>query len=576
MRNELKDIRLIESYLLGTLNDTERLEFENRLGVNKAFNELFKAQQLILKGVGSLGLKQSIKKSAKTYRNQILIKRFLGSLIIISCLGFTGYYFNQNQNLRNNTNPLEITILSTDTIEVQENNLDLSIDSFVEISSDKILDSQDVIKLKRKAVFQVKPYVFEDKIVQVFKINSTKDISIIGQEGTVISIKANSFGKVESNTIELRLKEYYRMSDIAFSNLTTETVDGKILETGGMIYLEAKDINGKELKLEKTIELKFPKKEDKKGMKLFNGELVEEKVKWNEQYQLDSYSGMANEELVEREFFTVVEDMPRFPGTKSEEESTKKTIEFFQKNIIYPSIAKEESISGIVYISYIINENGNIEEPTVVRGVSPILDLEAIRVVSKLPKFSPGTQRKKAVSVKFTIPIKFNLSGVEYSSARKISAFNKLAEKKVDSLMNNIVNTTDFDSTSSGVNKVDLVNYYIFSSSNLGWINCDRFIFNKYNKVNFRVINTEKNIPVKLIFNELNSLMVSYSNNGVAQFNSIPFGKKVTVFSIKMMNNKPFAAFQETIIGKEEFELEYKEVSQKDIKAFKNRINQLN
>ncbi len=110
------------------------------------------------------------------------------------------------------------------------------------------------------------------------------------------------------------------------------------------------------------------------------------------------------EESNEPDFFTVVEDMPAYPGGDAA------LLKFIAQNVEYPPIAKENGITGVVYVSYIVDRDGAIKEVKVVRGADPFLDKEAIRVVKTLKGYKPGKQRGKPVPVQFTIPIRFVLN----------------------------------------------------------------------------------------------------------------------------------------------------------------------
>ena len=85
-------------------------------------------------------------------------------------------------------------------------------------------------------------------------------------------------------------------------------------------------------------------------------------------------------------------------------------MKFIQKNVSYPAIAKEYNITGKVYVSFIVDKQGNVTNVKIVRGVDKNLDAEALRLVSSLPKYKPGKQRGKPVRVMFTIPINFTLN----------------------------------------------------------------------------------------------------------------------------------------------------------------------
>lgn len=109
------------------------------------------------------------------------------------------------------------------------------------------------------------------------------------------------------------------------------------------------------------------------------------------------------EEPEEQQIFQVVEEMPEFPGGMAE------CLKFISKNIKYPTIAQENGVQGRVIIQFVVNQDGSIVDPVVMRSVDPYLDKEALRVIKMMPKWKPGKQRGKAVRVKYTVPVTFKL-----------------------------------------------------------------------------------------------------------------------------------------------------------------------
>ena len=97
------------------------------------------------------------------------------------------------------------------------------------------------------------------------------------------------------------------------------------------------------------------------------------------------------------------EEMPEFPGGMAE------CLKFLGKNIKYPTISQENGVQGKVIVQFVVNKDGSIVDPVVVRSVDPYLDKEALRVIKTMPKWKPGKQRGKAVRVKYTVPVTFKL-----------------------------------------------------------------------------------------------------------------------------------------------------------------------
>lgn len=109
------------------------------------------------------------------------------------------------------------------------------------------------------------------------------------------------------------------------------------------------------------------------------------------------------EEIVEAEIFKVVEEMPEFPGGAA------KMLEYIQKNIKYPMMARESDIQGRVFVSFVVEPDGSISNVGILRGIGGGCDEEALRVVQSMPKWKPGKQRGSAVRCSFTVPIIFKL-----------------------------------------------------------------------------------------------------------------------------------------------------------------------
>lgn len=113
--------------------------------------------------------------------------------------------------------------------------------------------------------------------------------------------------------------------------------------------------------------------------------------------------GLAQKSVVavSDDLFVAVEDMPKFPEGRVDE--------WLAKNIKYPAAAIEKKLQGKVYVQFIIEKDGQVTSPKVLRGIDPILDQEALRVVGQMPKWQPGKQRGQAVRVTYTLPIRFSL-----------------------------------------------------------------------------------------------------------------------------------------------------------------------
>ena len=111
----------------------------------------------------------------------------------------------------------------------------------------------------------------------------------------------------------------------------------------------------------------------------------------------------AEESVVQGKVFDVVEQMPEFPGGQQE------LMNFLMKNIKYPKEATDKGTQGRVIVQFVVDKDGSVVEPKVVKSVSPELDQEALRVIKMMPKWQPGKQNGEIVRVKYVVPVSFRL-----------------------------------------------------------------------------------------------------------------------------------------------------------------------
>ena len=113
--------------------------------------------------------------------------------------------------------------------------------------------------------------------------------------------------------------------------------------------------------------------------------------------------------------YQIVEEMPKFPG------GDEAMFKFIAENVKYPEKAKDEEISGRVFISFVIEKDGSVSNVKVLRGIGGGCDEEAARVISSMPKWKPGKQKGEFVRVSYQIPIMFKLGQTndEYKTQQK-------------------------------------------------------------------------------------------------------------------------------------------------------------
>jgi TonB family protein len=132
------------------------------------------------------------------------------------------------------------------------------------------------------------------------------------------------------------------------------------------------------------------------------------------------YQEELDNEPKQPDVFDVVEGMPQFPGGAAA------LMQYLSQNIRYPKEAMEAKTQGRVIVQFVVEKDGSICGAHVVKSVNPQLDAEALRVVSAMPNWTPGTQNGQTVRVKYAVPISFRLKGDENPNA--VGTFTPNAE----------------------------------------------------------------------------------------------------------------------------------------------------
>ena len=119
----------------------------------------------------------------------------------------------------------------------------------------------------------------------------------------------------------------------------------------------------------------------------------------------------------EIEIFQVVEKMPQFVGGKEA------LSEYLNANAVYSQAAQDANVMGIVYVTFVVEADGSIEDARVIRGLHPDLDEVSLDLVNRMPKWNPGEQRGKPIRVQFTMPIHFGFAPGRNGSPPEMSKY---------------------------------------------------------------------------------------------------------------------------------------------------------
>lgn len=353
---------------------------------------------------------------------------------------------------------------------------------------------------------------------QLFVINNSKDTTIVCAQKTRIRIKSNSFvaaktGKALPNTLQISVQEYYKVSDILLAQLST-TTNGNLLETGGMLHITA-NAGGEQgvLKKGSTIEIEMPRKEAKPGMQLYTGNWNKESINWQVQKNTTDLN----------QTFTTVDENPKFPGGIDQFYS------YISKNIYMD----DDATTTKILATFTVDKEGKVINPRIIRGSNSFLNLQILKTLAKSPKFIPGKMNGVPVNVFYTIPI--TITGNELVKEQDTNFQKKLVEDYTDKDLQNA--------------KIAEVNFYLFSSSSLGYINCDRlWKTSTAPKIDYAVnFKNENETSTTIIFHRVKSMMRGVTGADTVMFANIPSGEKVTLVVIKYQDSKPYLAVKETV-----------------------------
>jgi len=297
MKNHIQNIELVNQYLNNELNNSERESFTERLTEDNEFKNLFDEQSSFIEGVKRYVLKGEIKQAYRTYKLYKLLKILGVTLLVVSLIitffslikkssdtitidkPTTEIFSTSSSNTVKKATLSEATIKSVDPIV---KTIESNTDTPEQTSTSEVL----IVPDNQKNTTEIEQlYSSLKKQPEVFQINTAKDTVITCKEGTLIKIKANSFIDSKTNQIikgkfQLKVTEYYKLSDIIKANLTTLANDA-ILETGGMLYMEAsQNTTICQLSSKNTLKIEFPYEQRKKNMKLFKGEKDHDLVNW--------------------------------------------------------------------------------------------------------------------------------------------------------------------------------------------------------------------------------------------------------------------------------------------------------
>ncbi|MGH1386794.1 hypothetical protein [Kordia sp.] len=421
--------------------------------------------------------------------------------------------------------------------------------------------------------------------VEKFEVKVNEETILKGKKGTSIYIPANTFqfedGTTPTAAVTIEIKECYSLTDMIFEDLQTTSKD-QILETNGMIYLNAES-NGKKLSVKegKAVVIGFPKKNADKEMDLFYEVQLNDSTKtWIPNYELFEFTAerAANTTDGEGDSFYNIEypiemtdDLYYYGYSPYTWTSRFDRIQFkgTNKTIIDYIETLKDIDSTDAYLFYknnwYINLDFNIDKNGKMHNFKPRFysdekyNEQAIKITTELFKSLPLIDLDESNSDwRFSLGI----------SSKRMLNKEKFKQKFREKYANY---------TNTAIEKIDpnALEYYMFSATEMGWINCDRFWDVDANeKTDFIVKTTNpKETKIRIIFKDIKSIMTGTYENGVLVFKNIPKEKEIKVIGISYANGKPTLSVETATTDTENFELtNFKEFSLDELETELNSL----
>lgn len=448
---------------------------------------------------------------------------------------------------------------------------------------------------------------------QQFVINPKKDTLLVCAKGTIVEIKVGSLvyknGKPVLGLTRLEVAEYLNKTEFVYASLSTNTNKGELLESGGTLLLKA--YSGKEevfIAKGKSIQFQVPTNTVKQNMELFSGiRDVHGSMKW---YIIGTKKNkkptrkIVNAKNKTQKNQVIIEERILVKYQNGEE--------IYSKNYSNPernSFYKKEKLDS-VSVYFEIDEKNTIKKSWSKRNVQKgikkpsftswrkgLFNRRAYDILAEGLEDDSKINLNKVYYLNSGFPTidwfsldetwlktkkeKKNRDKVLTVSIQRICVYSDtleklfLEEKQQD--LQRIETRLSIDG-STNVKESEL-QYYIFNTALLGWINVDRFLPIKGAKGKFVLENTNlENSKVSLVFKNHDTVLPGFVENGKVNFDHIPLGEDVTIVAIKIEKGVPMLYLQEikTERGKFNQPIEFKAISFANLKEEMKKINGAN
>jgi hypothetical protein len=362
---------------------------------------------------------------------------------------------------------------------------------------------------------------------QEFFINPSKDTLLRCEQGTIVYIKANTLksnAKGTKNCVTIKIKEFQLKSDMILDNLST-TSNGEMIESAGMVNIEAYDGNGKKINRIKSkgIVILIPSDKINPNMQIFKG-------KRSDQNQVMNWTVDKN---VDFDSFRLID----LSNCDYWVWNRYRYCPFFSCKVknFFRGIVGNKNKSDIIF------KRRHKEQRIECRNLKMLYQRYGIKDYDQFNLFM-----NKALMDSFNVKTMSEL-------------LDTLEKRKIQDLELAYMNKTI---------KYQDLQYYIFNRSDLGYANCDAFVNLKFDQLTTMRINLEVSdaINCKLIFKNRRIILPADRESSHFKFKKIPRGEDVWIVAIKYVNGQPYLFMEETTVGSKDIDVEFKPLTIEELK----------
>jgi hypothetical protein len=432
----------------------------------------------------------------------------------------------------------------------------------------------------------------DDKPAQVFRVDGRRDTVLYCPEGTILHVPAGAFaaadGQPATGLIEVRVREFYQLPDIILANLTTQS-GHELLETGGMLHLEARSATGQlcGLRPEAALLLQLPASAPLPGMQLYTGvPTAQHRLDWQrptpalrlQQFDLlDAQCQLTSRQLQQRlqknsGYSTATAARLRQETRPAALRRQLRQANWYSKGrlLAYARATLALDATGRVLATnatWLGTADTTLQGATLralaqlpyqpARLYGPVRATTTNRS-SRIAAVAPRKQRRKPPTRLATLPVAgFTRLDLGFTATGQLKVLlhdvggSGLPPSSAIPIVSVGAARQQLGAAAVGTMSADSLAGYLFSATQLGWINCDRLLQSKAPRVLFTVATPEPAAParVQLVFRRIRAVLPGLAAAGGYAFPNVPDQESATIVAIRRETGQTYLALQPVILG---------------------------